>query len=153
MAGQKADKLTKERRIEAVYRLMLDGWSDDQIRQNVAGWELSDRQMARYMADARQRIEEVAAPERAAHHARAVAAHFQMLREARTVREKTAVWAALAKLLGLYAPESVIVKTWQDEVVELLRDGRIAPDDVRVAFPDVAAEFFARAGLRIDTND
>ena len=28
-----------------------------------------------------------------------------MLREAKTVKEKIAVWAMLARLLGLYAPE------------------------------------------------
>ena len=110
MAGTKADKLTTEQRTEAVYRLILDGWTVEQICQNMSKtFRVSDRQVYRYIDAAWQRIEAVAAPERAEHHRRAVAAHYQMAREAKTIKEKLAVWAALSRLLGLDAPKAVEV--------------------------------------------
>ena len=104
----KADKLTVEQRTEAVYRLILDGWSVEQILQNVTkSWGVKDRTGYDYITKAWQRIEEVAAPERAEHHGRAVAAHYQMLREAKTIKDKLAIWAALSRLYGLDAPKAV----------------------------------------------
>jgi hypothetical protein len=104
----KADRLTVEQRVEAVYRLILDGWTQEQICQNMSkSFRVSDRQVYRYIDAAWERIEAVAAPEREEHHRRAVAAHYQMLREAKTVKEKATVWAALSRLLGLDAPKAV----------------------------------------------
>ena len=93
--------------MEAVYRLILDGWNSDQIRQNTSEWRITDRQMARYIEEAWQRIAAVNDVDLAEHKRRAVAAHYQMLREAKTVKEKAIVWAALARLLGLDAPKAV----------------------------------------------
>ena len=106
MAGPKADKLTTEQRIEAVYRLILDGWTVEQILQNSSkSWRVSDRQVYKYITAAWGRIEAVAAPQRTEHLNRAVAAGYQMLREAKTVKEKIIVWSFMARLLGLNAPE------------------------------------------------
>lgn len=107
MAGTKSDKLTKERRVEAVYRLILDGWTSAQIRANVRDWKLTDSQVRRYIAEAWERIEAVNEVELSEHKRRAVAAHYQMLREAKTIKEKLAVWAALSRLQGLDAPKAV----------------------------------------------
>jgi len=107
MAGPKADKPTTERRIEAVYRLILDGWTVEQIRVNTQNWGITPGQLGRYIAAANARIEAAAAPVRAEHHRRAVSSHYQMLREAKTIKEKLAVWAALSRLLGLDAPKAV----------------------------------------------
>lgn len=51
------------------------------------------------------------------------------------------------ELLGTEAQKRVLVQSWQDEVVELLRMGGIAPEDVSAAYPDLAPQFFARAGV------
>ncbi len=121
----KAGKLTAEQRTEAVYRLILDGWSVDQIRQNTSSWRVSDRQIWRYIDAAWQRIEAVAAPQREEHLNRAISAMYQLLREANTTKDKIAVWNMLARLMGLYAPERteltgaeggamVIQMTWGD---------------------------------------
>ena len=107
MAGTKSDKLTKERRVEAVYRLILDGWTSAQIRANVRDWKLTDSQVRRYIAEAWERIEAVNEVELSEHKRRAVAAHYQMLREAKTIKEKATVWAALSRLMGLDAPKAV----------------------------------------------
>ncbi len=143
----KADKLTVEQRVEAVYRLILDGWTREQILQNTANWRVSERQRDSYIAAANARIEATAAPVRAEHHRRAVAAHYQLLREAKTVREKLAVWQALAKLIGLNAPDELVV-TWRDEVIDLLRSGAVAPEVVEAELGDeLATELFNAAGV------
>ena len=143
----KADKLTVEQRVEAVYRLILDGWTREQILQNTANWRVSERQRDSYIAAANARIEATAAPVRAEHHRRAVAAHYQLLREAKTVREKLAVWQALAKLIGLNAPDELVV-TWRDEVIDLLRSGAVAPEVVEAELGDeLARELFDAAGV------
>ena len=102
----KANKLTAEQRTEAVYRLILDGWTPEQICQNVSkSFGVSDRQVHRYIDAAWERIQATAAPERAEHLSRAVSAMYQILREAKTTKDKIAVWNMLARLLGLYAPD------------------------------------------------
>lgn len=147
MAGPKADKATTARRVEAVYRLILDGWTTEQILHNTADWPVNQRQREYYIAAANARIEATAAPIRAEHHRRAVAAHYQLLREAKTVREKLAVWQALAKLIGLNAPDELVV-TWRDEVIDLLRSGAVAPEVVEAELGDeLATELFNAAGV------
>lgn len=39
------------------------------------------------------------------------------------------------------------VEDWQSEVVQLLKNGDIDPEDVRIAFPDMAQQLFAQAGI------
>ena len=105
MAGPKVDKLTKERRVEAVYRLILDGWTTEQIRNNTQEWGLSPTQVWRYMKEARRRFEEGTALTRAELLSEHIAARRQMRREARNVRDKLAVLKDEAELLGLYPPK------------------------------------------------
>ena len=107
MAGPKADKLTKERRVEVIYRLILGGYNTAQILQDTADWPIKQRQRESYIAEAWGRIVAVSDADLSEHKRRAVAAHYQMLREAKTVKEKAIVWAALARLLGLDAPKAV----------------------------------------------
>ena len=52
----------------------------------------------------------------------------------------------LMRFHGLYNDRLRVVG-WQDEIVELLRRGEIMPDDVEAAYPDLANEFFTRAGI------
>lgn len=104
MAGPKADKLTKERRVEAVCRLILDGWTPQQIWQNTAEWKLSERQQRRYMAEARARFEDGNALTREELRAEHIAARRQLRREAKTVKDKLALLKDEAELHGLYPP-------------------------------------------------
>lgn len=104
MAGRKADNLTKERRVEAVYRLILDGWTPEQIRANTAEWGLGPAQVRRYMAEARKRFQEGSALSREEQRAEHLAARRELRRQAKTVRDKLAVLKDEAELLGLYAP-------------------------------------------------
>ena len=115
----KADKLTVEQRVEAVYRLILDGWTQEQILQNSSkSWRVTDRQVYKYIDKAWERIRAVNEVELSEHKRRAVAAHYQMLREAKTVKEKATVWAALSRLLGLDAPKAVELSGKDGEALE-----------------------------------
>lgn len=55
----------------------------------------------------------------------------------------------LMRYHGLYN-DKVRVTSWQDEIIELLRRGEIAAEDVSAAFPDLASDFFAKAGVSVD---
>ena len=106
MAGPKVDKLTKERRVEAVYRLMLDGYTAGQIMHDTAAWGLKERQRRAYIAEARARINEGMTPlDRAELLAEHLAARRKMRREAKTVKDKLALLKDEAELLGLYPPK------------------------------------------------
>jgi len=50
---------------------------------------------------------------------------------------------------GLYNDKLRVVD-WQDEIIELLKRGELAPADVTAAYPELADEFFARAGVRVE---
>lgn len=39
---------------------------------------------------------------------------------------------------------------WQDEIIEALRRGELTPADVREAFPDLAENFFVKAGINAE---
>ena len=104
----KADKATKEQRVEAVYRLLIDGWTNPRIVENIVKtWKLKPSTAYYYIGLAWERIKETAAPERQEHLSRAIAAHYQMLSDAKTVKEKAIVWKALRELLGLDEPKAV----------------------------------------------
>ena len=91
--------------MEAVYRLILDGWTPEQIRANTAEWGLGPAQVGRYMKEARQRFEEGTALSRAELLSEHIAARRQMRREAKHIRDKLAVLKDEAELLGLYPPK------------------------------------------------
>lgn len=59
-----------------------------------------------------------------------------------------AVLDDIAKELGDRG-QKVTVKTWQDDVIELIRNGELDPDEVRAAYPDLATELFTKAGIRV----
>jgi hypothetical protein len=50
-------------------------------------------------------------------------------------------------LLGTAEPAGIKVYDWQSDIVELLKTGKISADEVRAAYPDLAAQFFAKAGV------
>jgi len=155
MAGQRVDKAEVNRRINTVYRLLIKGYSSEEVLQNIAQmpWKVSRRQAQYYLAAARGRIDAEAAIDRHERWNEVMARLRIMRREAKTIKEELGILREEAALAGLYPPKSVMVTTWQDEVVDLLRKGQIAPADVRAAFPDLAAEFFARAGVRVGVDD
>ena len=109
MAGPKADKLTKERRVEAVYRLILDGWTPEQIFQNTSEWGVTERQTRNYINEAEQRMKALVAPDREQHLARHIAARHELARNAKSTRDKLAVLKDEAELLGLYPTKAVQV--------------------------------------------
>lgn len=109
MAGRKADRVTKEQRVEAVYRLLIDGWTREQILPQIAKWGIKDRMQRNYIAEARDRMKETTALEREMIFAEHIAARRQLRRDAKTVKEKLDVLKDEAALLGLYPAKAVEV--------------------------------------------
>lgn len=83
--------------------------------------------------------------------ATAVIKKFKVTKQGREIEfyDAQAALVHLAKLRGMLV-DRVRVEDWQSDIVELLRTGSISPEDVRMAYPDLASEFFARAG--VDAN-
>ena len=57
----------------------------------------------------------------------------------------------LMRFHGLYN-DKMRVTSWQDEIIELLRRGDLTQKDVMAAYPDLADDFFQRAGIVIETD-
>lgn len=72
-----------------------------------------------------------------------------------TVRKEIELYpadGALDKLMRYYGKynDSTTIKTWKDDIVQALIDGRLNPDDVKLAYkdsPDLVSEFFMRANV------
>lgn len=60
----------------------------------------------------------------------------------------TAKWLLIRKGKDRGYGETVKIETWQDEIVRYLADGKIEPSLVKEAYPDLAQEFFLRAGIK-----
>ncbi len=109
MARKRCDKRTTELRIEAVYRMILDGWTSAQILQNVTRqWDIKIRMAHTYLARALQRVREEAQQDHEQLLAEHLAARRQLRREAKQAKDLRLAADILrdeAKLLGLYPAE------------------------------------------------
>jgi phage terminase small subunit len=74
-----------------------------------------------------------------------------------TIRKEVELYpadSALDKLMryhSLYNDKTRLL-TWQDEIVDALRSGEVKPEDIQLIYPDLAAEFFARAGVNVSDD-
>ena len=105
--AKKSDAAEIERRIEAVYRLILDGWDSTAIVQNSTsrGWGVKSRQIRGYIRRARTRMKDELEKYRLVALEEHVAARRKLRKETSDERVKLEVMRDEAKLLGLYAAE------------------------------------------------
>lgn len=69
-----------------------------------------------------------------------------------TIRREVELYpsdTALDKLMRYYSlySDKVKIEDWQSDIVRMLRDGELTPEDVKAAYPDLASQFFAKAGI------
>lgn len=60
----------------------------------------------------------------------------------------------LMRYHGLYN-DSTRIKSWKDDIVQALIDGRLKPEDVKLAYadsPDLVQEFFTKANVRSNAD-
>lgn len=146
----------KATRVEAAKLMLLNGLSRAQIVQNLTKrYDVKDRAVDGYLAEARdilqQELEAIRPYALAEHIAHRRGLRAQLRHNKDYMGELKAAQDE-AKLLGLYV-EHHRIETWQDEVVLLIRKGEITPDEARATWPELTAEFFARAGINADRND
>ena len=105
--AKKSDAATIEKRIELIYRLILDGWESTAIVQNttVRGWGVNARQVRTYIRRARKRMSDELEKYRQVALEEHIAARRKLRKETHDERVKLEVMRDEAKLLGLYAPE------------------------------------------------
>jgi len=54
------------------------------------------------------------------------------------------------KIFGIYEAIKIREVSWQDDIVQMLISGDISPADVKLAYPDLALDFFKRANVTAD---
>lgn len=105
--AKKSDAAEIEKRIELIYRLILDGWDSTAIVQNTAVqvWGVKSRQIRGYIRRARTRMKKELEKYRKVALEEHVAARRKLRKETHDERVKLEVMRDEAKLLGLYAAE------------------------------------------------
>jgi hypothetical protein len=128
-------KAARIRRVDVVYRYLLDGLDTSDIIERVgkehAAWGVKERAIKQYIHDARQLISEAGAFERAEEFARAVAELRHLFRKALEKGDINAARLArkdLTELYGLNAPKRI-------EITEILAlvDSEIAEREQELA--------------------
>lgn len=123
----KVDNATAAQRVEVVYRMLLDGWTNTQICQNVSkSWGCTDRQSYRYIEQARKRIEEEAAKYRADAFSEHLMARRELRRDSKDKRLTLDILKDEAQLLDLY-PAKRLTLDWREK----LKQHGIDPEAVK----------------------
>lgn len=102
VAGKKSTKNEVTWRIQAVYQQIVDGWSMNQICQEGSeNWDVSTRQVERYIAEARELIEKDCSITREALMAEAFAAYRQIRQSAERRGQLMAALKAVENMTNL----------------------------------------------------
>lgn len=119
-------KAAKIRRVSLVYRLLLRGIDttdaiQEYLHKNHSGWNVNDRQIRTYKAEAEEMLAKAASFERNQEFGRALGrlhALYDSCESAGRYRDALAVQAEINKLCDLYAPQKIELT----EVLPLLDD-------------------------------
>lgn len=99
----KSDKSTINHRIDVVYTLILQGWRSGAMCRSLSEkWGVSERQIERYIEQARELISEEAAKRRERAFDRHIEAMADLYRGTKDERLKLEILKNEAKLLALY---------------------------------------------------
>jgi hypothetical protein len=104
MAGKKSTNAEFENRNTEVYRFLLNGMTRQEILEKCSVWELTDRQVDTYIANAKEKIREHNAVERQDNMAVITANFWELYRIAKNdndIAEARQILNSLAKLKGL----------------------------------------------------
>lgn len=160
-----ADAVSHRR--EQVARLRLRGLSQREIANalaqmtppivNAKGQPFNQAQISRDLDHVRALWEASATEAIDKRRARQMAELDEVRRKAWANNDMPSLLKAIkleADLFGTLAPVKVDVRTWQDEVIGLLREKRIAPAEVvREYGESLAAELFTQAGVTVIEHD
>lgn len=123
----KADTATAAQRVEVIYRMLLQGWSNPQIVQNsTKSWGINDTQAYRYIAKARKRIDEAAAQYRAEAFSEHLMARRELRKDTADARLKLDILKDEAQLLDLY-PAKRLTVDWREK----LKANGINPETIK----------------------
>lgn len=147
----KPTKYEKTLRVETVKQALIQGLTRYSILRNVSEkYSVTERTVENYIAEARKQLE----TELAAARPYMIGEHIahrrdlrQRMRKAGDLHGELRVAQDEAKLLSLYEYK---IKGWHDDIVAMLKNGEIDPSIVAAAYPDLAAQFFAMAGVKAD---
>lgn len=153
----KANKIEKEKRVNTVLTWILSGIRYVEILHNAAqNWGVSERTAKNYIAAAtaiyRASSEQSREDAIAEHKARMDYIYRQCIADG---DRQTALRAAQdkAKMIGAYPTPGVKIVDWRTEVIELLRNGAVTPEQVKEEFGNEGDELIIAAGCsRLQTT-
>jgi hypothetical protein len=151
-------KAELEQRINTVVTLIATGNRHEEICRFAASqWGVNYRQTDRYIQSANALILAEAAKDRTTRIAESIATLVAVKKRAYAIDDLTNMRAAVAeisKLFGDYPAARMKVETWEDEVILLLRSGKVSQADVYAEFGDTdkARRLVVAAGLLPDES-
>ena len=151
-------KAELEQRINTVVTLIATGNRHEEICRFAASqWGVNYRQTDRYIQSANALILAEAAKDRTTRIAESIASLVAVKKRAYAIDDLTNMRAAVAeisKLFGDYPAQKMKVETWEDEVILLLRSGKVNQADVYAEFGDTdkARRLVVAAGLLPDES-
>jgi len=127
------------------------------VRYAATQWGVNSRQADNYIARANALILVEAKKDREARIAESLATLVAVKKRAYAIDDLTNMRAAVAeisKLFGDYPAQKMKVETWEDEVILLLRSGKVNQADVYAEFGDTdkARRLVVAAGLLPDES-
>lgn len=151
--SKKPTKAEMEQRVTQVYRMMLAGATrGDVLAYTAKHYEISTRQTDTLIQRAREQIAVQAKVVRDYEFALVLARNNELYKDSyrlRDLRECRQLIDQRAKLIGLYPVEKFQVD-WRIEVVQLVEQGKVTPEQVRAEFgDDIYSELFERTGQTV----
>lgn len=154
-AENKITNIERDRRVTIVYDLLVLGTSRAQILQYATNkeWNVRTRQIDNYIKQANDHFVKESQSHREAELGKArrrLEDLYQKTMKVQDYQRALAVQREINALFGLYAPEKHELITWEDEIIALLREGKVTSEQVRAEIGNELAEnLFKRTGLSI----
>jgi len=124
---KRADAATVKIRVQAVYRMILEGWTNHELIPHiVATYKIGPRQARQYIRRANKLMDKVLESARDRSLAFHIAARRAVLRDAKRADEKLRILRDEAQLLGLYDHGPTGTK---DDPIYNVHDVRTMTDD------------------------
>jgi len=148
----------RESRVSTVMTMLLSGARRIEVVQfSAKTWGIKTRQADKLIADATQWIRENAAKTRDEQITEHIGRMDTVYRSAFGAGDYHAAIKAQqdkAKLIALYPDPKLKVESWQDEVMRLLREGKVGADDVLAEFGDTneTRKLIVAAGIPADAG-
>lgn len=152
--SQKPTAVEKDKRVNQVLKLLLNGLSRAEICQFVSektDWNVDERTIDRYIAEANAIFKEKSNIIREQEIGKSLLRLENLYARNMQITDFKAALAVqkeINAMLGLNAPKSIELTTWETKALEYIRDGRVKYAAMVAEYgEDLAADLFRKAGV------